>query len=307
MKIKLINGLVLIDILTLILVIAVIFIPSGTIRTILGIPFVFFFPGYALTEALFSGRQRIGTIERIALSFGLSIAVTALLGLILNYTPWGIKLTPVLLADMVFILVMSGIALSRWALNSSENPLMFEARLRLPGWSGGPLSKILTLILMLAVIAVVVTIGLAINMPKNGEKFSEFYLLGANSKADDYPTIFMFYKGQVTTVSYDGGENWFEGQLGQITVGIVNQEKKDMKYTLQLQIDGQPVNLEYGGKTLSQIDQIELRDGEKWEKAIGFAPVHEGESQKAEFLLFEAGSAVPIQKLQIWVNARTNN
>jgi uncharacterized membrane protein len=169
------------------------------------------------------------------------------------------------------------------------------------------LGKILTLVLALVVVAAVITVSLALAMPKNGEKFSEMYLLGASGKADNYPTIFMVYQGRVTTVSYDGGESWFEGDLGQITVGIVNQEQKDMTYTLKLQVDGQPANLVYDGEILPQIDQIKLDNQEKWEQAIGFAPMHAGDNQKAEFFLYEAGAANPLETVHIWVNTRTNN
>ncbi|MDD4498015.1 MAG: DUF1616 domain-containing protein, partial [Methanosarcinaceae archaeon] len=45
------------------------------IRTALGLPLVLFLPGYALIAALFAAENNLDGIERIALSFGLSIAV----------------------------------------------------------------------------------------------------------------------------------------------------------------------------------------------------------------------------------------
>jgi uncharacterized membrane protein len=56
-----------------------------------------FLPGYALIATLFPRKGDLDGIERIALSFGLSIAITPLLGLGLNYTPFGIRLTPILI------------------------------------------------------------------------------------------------------------------------------------------------------------------------------------------------------------------
>ena len=47
-----------------------------------------FLPGYALIATLFPRKDDLDGIERIALSFGLSIAITPLLGLALNYTPF---------------------------------------------------------------------------------------------------------------------------------------------------------------------------------------------------------------------------
>ncbi len=53
------------------------------IRVILGFLLVFFLPGFAWTLVFFSGRQ-INIIERLALSFGLSIATVTLSILALN-------------------------------------------------------------------------------------------------------------------------------------------------------------------------------------------------------------------------------
>jgi len=72
------------------------------IRIILGLPLVPFLPGYALIAALFIRKDDLDGIERIALSFGLSIVITPLLGLALNYTPFGIRLTPILIVLSVF-------------------------------------------------------------------------------------------------------------------------------------------------------------------------------------------------------------
>lgn len=60
---------------------------STALRIIFGIPLVLFLPGYALIAALFPGKNDLDTIERIALSFGLSIAIVPLIGLALNFTP----------------------------------------------------------------------------------------------------------------------------------------------------------------------------------------------------------------------------
>ena len=84
--------------LLLIVALSIILLPlalvtTGAARIVLGVLFVLFFPGYTLVAALFPARNSIGRIERLALSFGLSIAVVPLIGLGLNYTPWGIRLT----------------------------------------------------------------------------------------------------------------------------------------------------------------------------------------------------------------------
>ncbi len=83
------------------------------VRIVLGVFLVLFLPGYSLIAALFPRRGDLDSIERVALSFGLSIAFTSLIGLALNYTPGGIRLDPILICLVGFTLVMCLIAYLR--------------------------------------------------------------------------------------------------------------------------------------------------------------------------------------------------
>jgi hypothetical protein len=74
-------------------------------RYILGSLFVLFFPGYSFIKALFpkevpfkTRSEELDNIERIALSIGMSLALVPITGLLLNYTPWGIRTTPITLS-----------------------------------------------------------------------------------------------------------------------------------------------------------------------------------------------------------------
>ena len=85
------------------------------VRIVLGLPLVLFLPGYALIAILFPRKEDLDGIERIALSFGLSIAITPLLGTALNYTPFGIRLTPVLTVLPLFTIAL---AIGAWTRRS---------------------------------------------------------------------------------------------------------------------------------------------------------------------------------------------
>nr|QNO46659.1 hypothetical protein LDPDHNFI_00013 [Methanosarcinales archaeon ANME-2c ERB4] len=76
-------------------------------RVVLGLLLVLFLPGYSLIALLFPRGGDLDGIERIALSFGLSIAVVPLIGLALNYTPYGIRLVPVLLGLSLFTILLA--------------------------------------------------------------------------------------------------------------------------------------------------------------------------------------------------------
>ena len=104
------NDLALVIFLTLLCIPFVLIPPLNEIspiRIILGLPLVLFLPGYSLIAALFIRKDDLDGIERIALSFGLSIAISPLLGLGLNYTPFGIRLTPILIVLSVFTIALA--------------------------------------------------------------------------------------------------------------------------------------------------------------------------------------------------------
>jgi hypothetical protein len=76
--------------------------PIVIVRYVLGAIFILWLPGYAFIKALFpvtlpikTSDKNLDTIERAALSFGMSLALVPIVGLLLNYTPWGIRLTPI--------------------------------------------------------------------------------------------------------------------------------------------------------------------------------------------------------------------
>jgi uncharacterized membrane protein len=103
------TDLAFVILLTLLCILFVLIPPlNGTpVRIILGLPLVLFLPGYVLIATLFPRKGDLNVIERIALSFGLSIAITPLLGLGLNYTPFGIRLTPILIVMSVFTISLA--------------------------------------------------------------------------------------------------------------------------------------------------------------------------------------------------------
>jgi len=90
-------------------------------RYILGSIFILWLPGYTLTKALFPTKE-IDHIERAALSIGMSLAVVPITGLLLNYTPWGIRLTPVTLSLLALTLALATVALLRERQVETETP-----------------------------------------------------------------------------------------------------------------------------------------------------------------------------------------
>ena len=96
------------------------FYPWSYLRNVLGIIFVLWLPGYTFIKALFPVRmpmktstENLETIERIALSLGMSIALVPIVGLLLYYTPLGISVTPIVLSLLALTFVFATVAIAR--------------------------------------------------------------------------------------------------------------------------------------------------------------------------------------------------
>ncbi len=263
---KILIAIVVITLLSL----PVVFFTTGPLRIALGLLFVLFFPGYTLLSALFPRKGSLGGIERIALSFGLSIAVVPLIGLIINYTPWGINLYSVIISVTLFIEIASAVAWYRlWILPPKER-FGVSVGIRQPRWGRrGIGDKVLYACLGLAVLVAIGSLVYVIAAPKQGERFTEFYILSVEGKAENYPR-------QVVV-----------GEPVELIIGIVNHEYQALSYRLDIVIDG---------VENKEITTGELAYQEKWENVISFIPQSLGEGQKVEFWLYKDAETEPCFK-----------
>lgn len=195
---------------------------ESPVRIILTLPGILFLPGYCLIAALFPKENDIDLIERIALSFGLSIAVVPLIGLGLNFTPWGIRLEPIVLSITVFTLVMILAAHYRRALLPPKERFRFPfpkiadaLRNAVIPEGGSRADRILTVVLTLAILAAILTTVYVIVVPKEGERFTEFFILGEKQKAADYP------------------DRISVGQSYPLYIGVGNHEYRNVTYTIE--------------------------------------------------------------------------
>jgi uncharacterized membrane protein len=109
----------------MITVITVFLVPEDTyplsyLRNALGIVFVLWLPGYTCIKALFpvtvpvkTTSENMDSIERAALSLGMSLALTPIVGLILNFTPFGIRLAPITLSLLMLTVVFATVGVFR--------------------------------------------------------------------------------------------------------------------------------------------------------------------------------------------------
>jgi len=264
------------------------------LRIPIGLLMVLFVPGYVLIAALFPRKGDLDGIERIALSFGLSIAVVPLIGLGLNYTPWGIRLIPVVISIVAFTLLMAAVAYwrrislspeERFSLNLRQWIGSLKDEIRAEGERGW-VDKALTIILILSIIATIVALVYVVVTPKEGEKFTEFYILGPGGKAYDYPT------------EVRAGNN------STVIVGVVNHEYRLTNYTMEIQLNNTPaVDI-----LLIMRMNLSLQHNDTWEQPLTYVLDETGDRLKLQFLLYKEGNfTAPYRDLHLWVNVTDMN
>lgn len=285
-----------------------IFIPgfrATPLQILLGLPFVLFLPGYALISALFPResaplvsdsedsattasplrwRQKRGLtgLERLFLSFGFSAAIVPVIGLMLNFSPWGIRVVPYFLATSGFIVVATLIAAYR------RGQLAQEDRFTVPfgRWAARvyatiqPTSRtdaVVNVILTIALVMALVGVSMAVTVPNQSEPYSEFYLLSDTDNgeqiAGDYPTAFT------------------SGEPEPVVVGITNREQRPVSYTVVVMIQ----RLNATNNSSAVLEEVVLtersvpviEDGETWDSSFELAPVMTGERLRLLFLLYE--------------------
>lgn len=261
---------------------------ESSFRIILGLPFLLFIPGYVLIFSLFPARKTdrgIDIIERLALSLGLSIAVVSLIGLGLNYTPWGIRLESIFISIFLFIVILGLYGIYRWFKTDSDERFVLSIDLSFLK-EENRLDKLLTLVLVISIFIAVIALVYVIITPKVGEKFTEFYLLGPDGIADDYPKYLT------------SGEN------ASVIIGVVNHEYIKVNYTVEIWLINQSLvynesknqnetfyhNMWFKDKFTISLDHVPINIEEQWEpqweQNYTFNIIRKGDF-KLSFLLFK--------------------
>jgi uncharacterized membrane protein len=247
------------------------------LRLLLGLPFVLFVPGHALQAALFPRADDLYGPERLALSFGLSVAVVPPIALLLDWLPWGIRLWPIVVAEGLVILICSAVALLRRYRLSPEDQFWVRVQIDVGGWwaaqdrTGRILHSVLASAFLLAASSAIAIVVL----PKPGEHLTEFYILDSEGLAESYPREVV------------------AGQAVAVTAGITNREGVPANYQIEIRIADQLIGTE---------GPIALADGETWEGPVQFTPTQASDDQQILFSLFRDDGPQPYRSLHLWIN-----
>lgn len=252
-------------------------------------------------------RSGIDGIERVALSFGLSIAIVPLIGLVLNFTPWGIRLLPIVITVSVFTLLSVVIAAQRrWELPEEEQ---FSVPYR--SWIAtgktelldpdGQIDAALNVVLILSVLLAIGSVGYAVAVPPQGEQFTEFYLLTEDSDgelvADDYPETLRV--GETTT----------------LTFGIGNNEYETTEYTVVVQLqETTTVSNNTTVVSRTELDRFRttVEHNETYHEEHTVQPTQAGEDLRIKYLLYRGSpptrptTETAYRDLHLWVDVVEN-
>jgi len=259
--------LVIVIVLTMLMVPLVVF-TEGALRITLGLLFLLFFPGYTLVAAIFPKKDSLDTLERIALSFALSLAVVPLIGFILNYV-WRVDLYPIIISVGVFIFLASVIALSRRLALPETQRFKLSLHIEFLQWNRlRGLEKAMLILLVFLVIGTIGSLVYVLAVPRAGERSTELYTLDQDGNMTEYTLELVV------------------GEEALVNLVIVNHEHRETMYHIEIIQDH--VEVRINGEEVQEINNITLSDEQEWQTAVTLIPLQAGEQQKVEFLLYKS-------------------
>ena len=253
--------------------------PLPMLRLFLGLLYVLYVPGYTLQAALFPRADDLDGPERLALSFGLSVAVVPPMALLLDALPWGIRLWPIVVCEALFMLACAALAFfRRRRLPAGERFVLafeFDAR---EWWAElDRTQRRLFGLLGLALVMFAIGATAIIVTPKPGERLTEFYMLGPEGLAENYPREALV------------------GQPISVTMGITNREGAWSEYRVEVMA---------GGDLLQRAGPFPLPNGDTKEWPLELVLQKTGQDVRIEFLLYRDYGNEPYRSLRLWIKVK---
>lgn len=196
-------GIIAVALFALAGVVAVVTGAPTAIRVLFTVPLVLVLPGYALSQAL-NRSPSLGGAQRVAEAVGLSLAVAAVGGVVLNVTPWGLQASS--WAALLAAVTAAGAAAALARRRGAPSPVASAVPRRLPVLQG----SLLSVAVVIAALAGVVAWQGAANQKTPG--FTQFWLQPAAT-------------------------------AGTVQVGLVNEEASTVTYRVDLWAGGRVVDV----------------------------------------------------------------
>ena len=143
---------------------------NDILKIVLGLLFLLFIPGYLLLFVLFPSKKTdegIDFIDRIALSFGISLAIVSLTGIALYYIAGKIELEYALISIFIFEIIIGVISVYRWFKTIPDERLVLSIDLNLFK-SKDKLDKVLLIILIILILVTITVFIFITTTPRVG-------------------------------------------------------------------------------------------------------------------------------------------
>lgn len=251
------------------------------LRIPLALIFVLCVPGYLLQVVLFPHQEDLDSIERAGLSLTLSVALVSVLALVLDGLPWGFSLWPIVLGQTVLILLLMVGVILRRLISAVDQAYAPQMHLQPHAWWSALRKTERRLITMLA--ATLLLAGLAttwiVVVPADADFMTEFYILGKDGLAEDYPR---------STLVDDPF---------MLTIGVTNLEREPATYWIIIKV---------GDRMIGNMEPFTLGIGGTWRGQLSLAMPDAGDNQRIDLFLGREDYSFPYRSLRLWMDVKPN-
>ena len=253
----------------------------------LGLSLMLFAPGYLLVAVLFPSKKPIDWMLRIVLSIGLSVAIGALLGVFLNYTPLGITIRSVVASIGVLCAVLGLVGYRRRIRLPPGERLGATWELSSARWRDSSLfEKVVAIVLLTGIIATAALVVVGSIAPRQDPPFTDLSLLGPGGIPADYP------------------DHLNASEPGTVVARVGNHEYSSVQYSLRVDlaamtlrfnpVTGRNETVEVNRTSLSWFN-FTIGHGQTWTRPYTFAISGAG-LWKLDFLLFRDGDLATVYR-----------
>lgn len=269
---------------------------------VVGVLFLLFAPGYAVVVAMFPHRRSsingnlLFGLENLLLGVAISIGLSIVVGVNLQYTVWDIAAVPVVGILSSITLLATSVATYRRlshrpeTLSASPSKASYDIGSR----TDGDKLHFTSIVVATAVLVAVLSVGVVALDPPRGERYTEFGLLteadNGTFVADNYPSEMSL--GETSTMYFT----------------VTNREMQTKEYAVVIMLvktneDGEAIKRSQLNSFWKAVDT-----NKTWRQEHAVEPVMTGEKLRLTYLLYDG--TIPDQptvqnsyrELHIWID-----
>jgi len=272
-------------------------LPSA-VKTLVGLPLLLFVPGYVVLAALFprnlsaahpdAADRLFATVsdgclrplERVSLSFGVSVALLPPLGLFVSWTGVGFRPGAVMATVTTVLLFGTTVAVARrFLVPESErftvSPTAWVSRQSAALRDRSTASRVATVALVVVALAATSTLAYGLVAPGGGDAYTNVGLFTENESGA------LVTSGYPTTLATD--------ESGDVVVVVENHEHRRVDYTLVVEL--QRVSRTDGSVTVRESVELDrarasVAPGERWRSDQTIRPELTGDDLRVAYMVY---------------------